>query len=143
MFENLKPLRHAIVAVIEDGAEILFIERAKGDTYPGYWSGVTGALEPGEDQREAIVRECLEEVGLRVAPVQKVWESMTRRAPFVLHWWQCRLVGPRDVTPQIDEVGAWRWLKLSEVQNVPLMFSDSRYFFRDVYPTARCATANP
>ena len=99
MFDEEKPLRHAIVAVIEDGDEVLIIERAPMDTWPGYWSSVTGSLEPGETQQHAIARECLEEVGLRVKPVRKLWESITRRAHFVLHWWQCELAGPREVRP--------------------------------------------
>lgn len=134
MFSDQQPFRHAIVAVIEDGDELLFIERAAMDTWPGYWSSVTGSLEPGEDQQSACVREALEEVGLRIKPVRKLWESMTRRAHFVLHWWQCELAGPREVKPEPSEVAAWKWIKRGEIERIPIMFSDSRWFFREVYP---------
>ena len=134
MCNNQRPLLHAISAVIEDGDEILFVERAAVDTYPGYWSSVTGSIEPGETQQQAVIRECMEEVGLRVKPVRKLWESATRRAPFVLHWWECCLDGPREVRPDASEVAAYRWLKYDEIARMPLMFADSRWFFREVYP---------
>lgn len=137
MFNDQHPLRHAIVAVIEDGDEILFIERAAVDTYPGYWSGVTGAMDEGETQQRAVIRECMEEVGLRVKPVRKLWESVTRRAHFVLHWWECRLDGPREVTPDPTEVAAYKWLRYDEIARIPLIFSDSRWFFSAIYPTTR------
>lgn len=137
LFGDQRPLRHAIVAIIEDGDRILFIERAAADTYPGYWSAVTGSMEPGETQQRAIMRECREEVGLRVRPVRKLWESITRRAHFVLHWWQCELDGPAEVTPDPSEVAAYRWLELNDIAAIPLMFSDSRWFFREIYPVTR------
>jgi 8-oxo-dGTP diphosphatase len=137
MFNDLQPLKHAIVAVVEDGDDILFVERAAVDTYPGYWSNVTGSLEAGETQQRAVIRECMEEVGLRVRPVRKLWESVTRRASFVLHWWECRLEGPRMITPDPAEVAAFKWLKHGEIARIPLMFSDSRWFFREVYPRTR------
>lgn len=132
----LRPLRHAIVAVINDGDETLLIERGRNDTYPGYWSSVTGSLDGDESQQAALVREALEEVGLRVRPVRKLWESVTRGAHFVLHWWLCELDGPRDITPQPEEVEAARWVKYTELESITPMFSDTRHFFRDIYPQA-------
>lgn len=137
MFDDQRLLRHAIVAIIEDGDDILFVERAETDSYPGFWSSVTGAMEPGENQQRAIVRECREEVGLSVKPVRKLWESVTRRAPFVLHWWKCELNGPREVTPDPTEVGDYKWMKFEDIASVRVMFSDARHFFRKVYPVTR------
>lgn len=132
-----KPLMHAIVAVIESGDEVLMVERAAIDTYPGYWNAVTGGLDDGEDQRAGCIREAFEEVGLEIIPVRKVWETITSRAHFVLHWWQCELAGPRDVTPNPEEVGDWQWVKRDAAHLLPLMFADSRWFFREIYPVTR------
>ncbi|MCA8944940.1 MAG: NUDIX hydrolase [Planctomycetes bacterium] len=140
MFDDQHPLKHAIVAIIEDGDDVLMIERAPMDTWPGYWSAVTGSMEAGETQQHAIVRECMEEVGLRVKPRRKLWESITKRAHFVLHWWQCELIGPRDVTPDPSEVSAYRWVKRNEISRMKLMFGDSRWFYSEMYPITRRAT---
>jgi ADP-ribose pyrophosphatase YjhB (NUDIX family) len=130
-------LRQAIVAIIEDGDEMLFIERGLADTYGGYWSNVTGEMNAGESQADACVREAFEEVGLKVKPERKLWESVTRGAHFVLHWWLCRLDGPRIVKPQPGEVENFRWGKLADVEQITPMFSDTRLFYRDVYPLVR------
>lgn len=130
-------LRQAIVAIIEDGDDMLFIERGKEDTYGGYWSNVTGEMNAGEAQSAACIREASEEVGLNVVPERKLWESVTRGAHFVLHWWLCRLDGPRDVTPQPGEVESFRWIKLAQLQQISPMFSDTRVFYRDIYPLVR------
>lgn len=134
MPDTLPSVRHAVVVLVRDGDEMLFIERAKTDSYPGYWSGITGSIEPGESQQQACIREAMEEAGLAVKPARKLFESMTRRAHFLLHWWECELVGSREVTPQESEVGAWKWMKPAEAADLPLMFSDTRYFLREVYP---------
>ncbi|MCC6463758.1 MAG: NUDIX hydrolase, partial [Planctomycetes bacterium] len=102
-----------------------------------YWSAVTGSLEAGETQEQACVREAMEEVGLAVQPVRKLWESVTRGAHFVLHWWQCELRGPRTVTPDPKEVGAFEWKARTSLLDAPLMFSDSRHFYREVYEQTR------
>lgn len=130
-------LRHAIVAIIEDGDDMLFIERGKEDTYGGYWSNVTGQMDEGEAQPAACIREAAEEVGLKVIPERKVWESVTRGSHFVLHWWLCRLDGPREVKPQAGEVESFRWVKLAQVAEIAPMFSDTRLFYRDIYPLVR------
>lgn len=134
MPELPQAIRHAVVVLVRDGDDMLFIERAKTDSYPGYWSAVTGSMEPGESQHDACIREAAEEVGLTVKPTRKLFESMTRRAHFLLHWWECQLVGSREVTPQPTEVGAWKWLKPEQSVGLPLMFSDTRCFLALVYP---------
>jgi len=136
-------LRQAVVVLIRDGDALLIVQRAAADTYPGYWSSVTGALEPGETQAQACIREAREEVGLTVRPVRKLWESMTRRAHFLLHWWECELAGPREVNPDPGEVADWKWLPVEAAACLPLMFSDTRYFLREVLPaiTARAPAA--
>lgn len=116
---------------------MLLICRAATDTYPCYWSAVTGTLEAGESQQMACIRECREEVGLIVKPVRKVWESITRRAHFVLHWWQCELDGPRAVVPDPNEVGDYAWARLEDVPKIGLMFGDARWFLREIYPHTR------
>ncbi len=137
MYHDLPKLSHAIVALIHDGDDMLLIERSKTDTYPGYWSAVTGAMDAGETQQAACIREAREEVGLQVKPVRKVWESITRRASFVLHWWQCELVGPRSVVANPAEVGDYRWVREHEIAKIQLMFSDARWFYSDIYPRVR------
>ncbi|MGB3877835.1 MAG: NUDIX domain-containing protein [Shinella zoogloeoides] len=57
----------SVAAVIRDGdGRLLLQEKASGEG----WSLPAGAIEPGETPQEAIMREVLEETGLKVAPVE-------------------------------------------------------------------------
>lgn len=137
MADQPQQVRHAVVVLIRDGDEVLMMQRAATDSYPGYWSSVTGSMEPGESQMQACIREAREEVGLEVRPVRKLWESMTRRASFILHGWECVLTGLREVRPDPAEVADFKWLKIEEASRLPLMFSDTRLFLREVLPLLR------
>jgi 8-oxo-dGTP diphosphatase len=54
-------------AVIERGdGSYLLGRRAPGTFYAGYWEFPGGKIEPGEDGRQAVVRELDEELGIRV-----------------------------------------------------------------------------
>jgi 8-oxo-dGTP diphosphatase len=45
-----------------------------GVAWPGYWAVPAGACEPGENERDAIVRELREEAGLVVADLARLFE---------------------------------------------------------------------
>lgn len=62
----------SVAAVIQDGdGRLLLQEKASGEG----WSLPAGAIEPGETPQEAIMREVLEETGLKAAPVEILGSS--------------------------------------------------------------------
>ncbi|MEN3263653.1 NUDIX domain-containing protein, partial [Pseudonocardia sp.] len=79
--------REAIVTVLRRDNRLLVIQRSPEARHPGYWAPLSGKLERGETQEEAVVREVHEEVGLTVTPRAKVCESVTGDGEFRLHWW--------------------------------------------------------
>lgn len=54
----------AVAAIIRDASGRILLQQTHHDT----WSLPAGAIEPGESPSHAIVREVLEETGLRVRP---------------------------------------------------------------------------
>jgi 8-oxo-dGTP diphosphatase len=54
-----------LCAVIRDG-RILLQRKAAGRFGEGKWNGAGGKLEPGEDPTDGVIREVLEETGLRI-----------------------------------------------------------------------------
>jgi len=140
----MQPIRHAIVAVIVAPDErLLLIERSAQDTFPNYWNPVTGSMDPDDhDIIAACKREVMEEVGIEIEVIGKLWESTTRSAPFLLHWFLARPPQPIEqlsFTLEDGEVDDIRWATLDEVRSLPLTFDDSRIFFRHVYESARAS----
>ncbi|MCX4767849.1 NUDIX domain-containing protein [Streptomyces sp. NBC_01275] len=125
--------REAIVAVVRRGERVLVIQRGPGARLPGYWAPLSGTLEPGEGQEECLVREVREEVGLRVSPLAKVWESQTPDGKFRLHWWMAEA---EDVEVVMDpgEVSDVCWVTPEEFSDVQPVFEADREFFDRVLP---------
>src|SRR3954454_8406121 len=69
------PLVPCVGAVVHDGDGRLLLIRRGHAPHEGLWSLPGGRVEPGESAEAAVVREVLEETGLRVragAPVGRV-----------------------------------------------------------------------
>lgn len=93
----------AVIAVITNGEKVLFIQRAPNIRGGGHWAPVSGEVEAGESQEAAVAREAMEEVGLTVRPIRKVWENVSTRGTFKLHWWMAEYVSG-ELTPNLAEV---------------------------------------
>lgn len=125
--------REAIVAVVRRGEHVLVIQRGPAARLPGYWAPLSGKLDPGETQAEALVREVREEVGLKVTPIAKVWESQTEDAAFILHWWTAE-PEEGDLLIHPGEVSDARWVTAREFSQLQPTFSSDRPFFEEVLP---------
>ena len=54
-------------ALVDDRRRVLVAQRGSG-SLAGLWEFPGGKVEPGESDLSALVRECTEELGVRVAP---------------------------------------------------------------------------
>lgn len=126
-------LSDAIVAVITNGDKILVIERAPTVRSSGYWAPVSGKVEPGESQESAVARESMEEVGLTVRPVQKVWENISSSGTYRLHWWLAEYVSGELALDKREATDA-RWVTVEEIP-VFKIFEGDREFYEKVLPS--------
>ena len=90
---------------------------------PGYWCPVSGKIEPNESEVEAVCREAMEEVGLRVAPLRKLTEMDTRDGSCRLHWW---LVDILEGTAFLknNEHSELGWFTLEEIKTLTPSFAE-------------------
>lgn len=65
----VEPKVACVGAVVHDADGRLLLVRRGTDPGRGLWSVPGGRVEPGESPEDAVVRELLEETGLRIVPV--------------------------------------------------------------------------
>ena len=128
----------AVIAVIMNGEKVLFIQRAPNIRGGGHWAPVSGEVEAGESQEAAVAREAMEEVGLTVRPIRKVWENVSTRGTFRLHWWLAEYVSGA-LTPNLAEVSDARWLTVDEICRMDGTFEGDREFYRNILPALASA----
>jgi 8-oxo-dGTP pyrophosphatase MutT (NUDIX family) len=128
-------VREGVVAVISSGARVLVIRRALAVPFPSYWTPVSGRIEPGERQEDAVVREVREEVGIGVSPVRKVWECPSSDGAYWLHWWKVELADENAVLV-LDprEVSEARWIRPVDLRTLGRVFEADVRFFEQIFP---------
>jgi len=116
--------RHAVVAIIEHDARVLFVQRSPAArAAAGYWTPVSGGVEAGETEREALEREVREEVALEVVAEAKVATIPTLDRRYLLHFWTCRLIAG-EARVASDEVADLRWLSRDELRALAPVFDE-------------------
>ena len=116
--------RHAVVAIIERDARVLFVRRSSAArAAAGYWTPVSGGVEAGETEREALEREVREEVTLEVVAEAKVATIPTHDRRYLLHFWTCRLIAG-EARVASDEVADLRWLSRDELRALAPVFDE-------------------
>lgn len=83
-------------AVIAHEGRLLITRRLRGTHLEGFWEFPGGKCEPGENHRQCLAREILEELGcgLLIGPeLLEVTHDYPDRT-VELHFFQCTLVGP-------------------------------------------------
>jgi len=120
-----------VVVVVRRGGRYLVIRRAPGVPVPGAWCFVGGAIEPGETQAEAVVREFREEVGASVRPVERVWEYERPDGLLRLFWWRAELLNG-DLRANPDEVAELRWCTHAEIRQLPHVLDSNLTFLEEV-----------
>ncbi|WP_405100462.1 (deoxy)nucleoside triphosphate pyrophosphohydrolase [Micromonospora sp. NBC_01412] len=110
-------------AIIEDG-RVLACARSAPPEFAGMWEFPGGKVEPGESETAALVRECAEELAVRVAVGDRVGRNVRMaHGRSVLKVYAARLLhGDR---PQALEHSALRWLSAHELDTVTWLPADA------------------
>ena len=128
----------AIVAILERQGRYLLGKRSPGKPVaPGYWGPISGRVEPGEAQADAVVREVFEEAGLRVRALRKVAECDTHDGLVLLHWWLAELLDDAPAQLMNDEHTELRWLTPEELGTLTPVFEEDIAILLDAAAAAR------
>lgn len=111
---NAGPTVEIALALVLSGNRVLVARRSHGPL-AGQWEFPGGKIEPGETWEDASVRECREEVGLEVRPLERLgtvehaYAEVTVRLNLVV----CEPSGPDQPRPLV--AGAVAWAGLDEL----------------------------
>ncbi|MGC4867673.1 (deoxy)nucleoside triphosphate pyrophosphohydrolase [Micromonospora sp. DT53] len=110
-------------AIIRDG-RVLACARSAPPEVAGMWEFPGGKVEPGEAETDALIRECAEELAVRVEIGDRVGRNVRMaHGRSVLKVYAARLLG--DDQPQALEHEALRWLTADELDSVTWLPADA------------------
>lgn len=119
------PIRIAVAALVRDGRILLGHRHPARENYPDCWDFIGGHIEPGESAEAAVIRECLEEIGVRIRdprPVPVAFSDPRLEIhTFLVHDWD-----GEPVNAQPDEHDELGWFSAEQVQDLTLADEASR-----------------
>jgi 8-oxo-dGTP pyrophosphatase MutT (NUDIX family) len=117
-----------VIIVLQRGERFLVGQRAAHKPAAGYWTQVSGKLEPGESEQDAVVREAMEELGCRVQPIEKLQQLPSLNGRYLLHYWRTDIL---EGEPSIcnDEIDELRWVTLEELRGMEPVFQEDIQLF--------------
>lgn len=103
------------IAVVEHEGRFLVGTRHEDAPLAGRAEFPGGKCEPGESPRDCVVRECLEETGLNVEPVEFLLRRTFEYPHGIvdLHFWLCRAIADHQ---QLDPVSRFQWVPAPELR---------------------------
>jgi len=118
-----EPRLVVVGAAIITGGRVLACARSSPPEAAGKWEFPGGKVEAGEAEVAALVRECAEELGVRIEVGERVGRDVRMgHGRSVLKVYAARLVGPDE--PQPLEHSELRWLSAAELDSVPWLPAD-------------------
>jgi 8-oxo-dGTP diphosphatase len=110
-------------AIIRD-SRVLACARTEPPEFAGRWEFPGGKVEPGETEVEALIRECVEELGVPVSVGTRVGTDIPLGHGWaVLRVYQATLIDGDQ--PQLIEHGDMRWLAVGELDSVDWLPADA------------------
>ena len=111
----------AIIVAIRDGNRLLLTKNAKG-TYK-FYALVAGFVEVGESLEDAVKREVMEEVGLKVKNIQSYKSQPWSFSDSLMLAFIADLDGDDKITIQEEELSEAKWFEREDVPVLPFHIS--------------------
>ena len=128
----MKKKRTPLKAIIKQGDKYLILMRAAHDVvYPNVWDFPGGMQEDGEEPKDGLAREVMEETGLTIVPNEIVFTHDHETFDSIKHFLVYDIDSIEGDTDNImisDEHSAWRWATEEEIKNLPLAPLLTAYF---------------
>lgn len=104
-------------AILIERGRVLLTQRKSGTHLAGAWEFPGGKVEPGEDPRDALVRELREETGVDIVAgdiVEVTFHRYPTKSVLLLFYGAARAEGSPEPAPL--DVAAVRWAEAAELR---------------------------
>lgn len=122
------PIAIAVAALVRDGHVLMAHRTPERRWYPDCWDLVGGHIEAQESPEQAVIRECIEELGIRILDPRPLPMAMTDPAiemhAFLVRSWEGEPVNAApDEHDQLDWFGPAELsrLRLSDAALLPVL----------------------
>ena len=112
-----------VAVLLRSGERFLLCQRPEQKAHGLLWEFAGGKVEPGETKRQALARECREELGVEIAVGEEFLE-LTHVYPEVTVHLTVFCAELRSGQPQALEHRALRWVTAEEAGRLPLSPAD-------------------
>lgn len=116
-------ITEVVAALIWRGERFLACQRSTHKARGLLWEFVGGKVEPGETREQALIRECQEELAVRVVP-REIFMEVTHEYPDLtvhLTLFHTHLL---EGEPQALEHHDLRWITVNEIDKLPFCPAD-------------------
>lgn len=116
-------ITEVVAALIWDGEKFLICQRPESKARALLWEFVGGKVEPGETKPQALVRECMEELGITLE-VGSPFMDVTHEYPDLtvhLTLFESRILSG---VPKLLEHNDMKWIRVSEIDQYPFCPAD-------------------
>ncbi|HEY2762998.1 MAG TPA: ATP-binding protein [Pseudonocardiaceae bacterium] len=137
--EELAAAPTVVAAAICREDRVLTQQRARPAATAGRWELPGGQVEPGESARDALIRECREELAADIVAGGQLGPDVPLPGGRVLRVYQARLADPGQ-HPVPVEHAALRWVSAAELAELDWLDAD-RAVLPDLYRILRAASA--
>jgi 8-oxo-dGTP diphosphatase len=120
-------VKRGVVAIARRDGLFLAIRRGLTVAAGGRVCFPGGHIEAGEEEAEAVVRECHEELAAAVEARECVWRSVTAWGTS-LAWWTVSLPSEAVLVPHPIEVDEILWLTADQLLEEPSLLDGNREF---------------
>lgn len=107
-------MTEVVAALIREGGRFLICRRPAHKARALLWEFVGGKVEPGETGPQALIRECQEELGIRIA-VEDVFTAVTHEYPDITVHLTLYTAHIAEGRPQLLEHSALAWITPAEI----------------------------
>lgn len=119
-----KPERYVATALIRENDKILICQRPPHKGNALKWEFVGGKTEEGETLQEALVRECREELDVKIEVGEEIM-SVTHEYPDIIAHITLFNASITSGTPKLLEHVDMKWIKPHEIDSYDFCVADS------------------